>query len=101
LPEGGNLERNKHINQEKICIALWAGVADESARLYGDNAGELFAETLWYPAALLPSQGVHWEVVDTDFGMVEWQADGKANSISLPFHPATDSGCLLLLNQRF
>ncbi len=23
-----------------------------------------FAEVLWYPTALLPSQGVHWEVVD-------------------------------------
>src|ERR1700674_3655404 len=23
-----------------------------------------FAETAWYPTALLPSQGVHWEAVD-------------------------------------
>jgi hypothetical protein len=34
------------------------------------NLMRLFAETLWYPTALLPSQGIHWEVVDTDF--LEW-----------------------------
>ena len=32
-----------------------------------NNQGELlrfFAEALWYPTALLPSQGVHWEAID-------------------------------------
>jgi hypothetical protein len=32
-----------------------------------NNQGELlrfFAETTWYPTALLPSQGVHWEAID-------------------------------------
>jgi hypothetical protein len=32
-----------------------------------DNQGELlrfFAETTWYPTALLPSQGVRWEAID-------------------------------------
>jgi hypothetical protein len=36
--------------------------------------GELFSETLWYPTALLPSQGIHWEVEDTD--LMEWFKSG-------------------------
>jgi len=40
------------------------------AKMYGtpeSNQGELlrfFAETAWYPTALLPSQGVRWEAID-------------------------------------
>jgi hypothetical protein len=39
LPEGGNLQMNKLINQEKICSAVRISVADKSARLNGENAG--------------------------------------------------------------
>jgi len=35
-----------------------------------------FAETAWYPTALLPSQGVHWDAVD-DHSAKATLADGK------------------------
>ena len=37
-----------------------------------------FAETAWYPTALLPSQGVHWEAVD-DRSAKAVLADGKVS----------------------
>jgi hypothetical protein len=41
-------------------------VADQrgSGRIAGDEFMRYFAETAWYPTALLPSQGVRWEAVD-------------------------------------
>src|SRR6202521_486168 len=47
--------------------------------------GELwrfFAETAWYPTALLPSQGVHWEAVD-DRSAKATLADGKVSAVML------------------
>ncbi len=49
--------------------------------------GELIrflAETAWYPTALLPSQGVHWEVID-DLSARATLADG-ATAVSLDFY---------------
>jgi hypothetical protein len=37
-----------------------------------------FAETAWYPTALLPSQGVHWEAVDDQSAKATF-ADGKVS----------------------
>jgi hypothetical protein len=41
-----------------------------------------FAETAWYPTALLPSQGVHWEAVD-DRSAKATLADGKVSVVML------------------
>lgn len=42
-------------------------VADQrgSGRIAGDEFMRYFAETAWYPTALLPSQGVRWTAVDS------------------------------------
>jgi hypothetical protein len=50
------------------------------------NQGELlrfFAEATWYPTALLPSQGVHWEAID-DTSARATLTDG-ATTVSLVF----------------
>jgi hypothetical protein len=41
-----------------------------------------FAETAWYPTALLPSQGVHWEAVD-EHSAKATLADGKISVMML------------------
>ena len=41
-----------------------------------------FAETAWYPTALLPSQGVHWDAVD-DHSAKATLADGKISVMML------------------
>jgi hypothetical protein len=43
-----------------------------------------FAETAWYPTALLPSHGVQWEAVDNTSAKATLR-DGK-NSVTLLFH---------------
>lgn len=43
-----------------------------------------FAETAWYPTALLPSQGVQWEAVD-DTSAKATLRDGE-NSVTMLFH---------------
>ncbi|MEZ2228935.1 MAG: DUF6544 family protein [Microcoleus sp.] len=51
-----------------------------------NNQGELlrfFAEATWYPTALLPSQGVHWEAID-DTSARATLTDG-ATTVSLVF----------------
>ncbi|MEO5751433.1 MAG: DUF6544 family protein [Usitatibacter sp.] len=53
--------------------------------------GELMrylAEAVWYPTALLPSQGVRWEAIDATSARATLQ-DG-ANSVSLEFRFGTD-----------
>ncbi len=41
-----------------------------------------FAETAWYPTALLPSQGVHWEAVDDRSAKATF-VDGKVSVMML------------------
>ena len=41
-----------------------------------------FAETAWYPTALLPSQGVHWEAVDDRSAKATF-GDGKVSVVML------------------
>lgn len=48
-----------------------------------------FAEAAWYPTALLPSQGVHWEAVD-DRSAKATLADGKVSVIMLVNFDGTD-----------
>jgi hypothetical protein len=53
--------------------------------------GELLrylAEAAWYPTALLPSQGVHWEAVDENTAIATL-TDG-ATTVSLEFHFDTE-----------
>ena len=80
---------DSHIADKGLVQAAMLGlfkVADLSGG--GDMArGELmrfFAETPWYPTALLPSQGVHWAAVDAtsaQAGIVE-----ASISLTLLFH---------------
>ncbi|MFZ6757576.1 DUF6920 family protein [Undibacterium sp. Ji50W] len=47
-----------------------------------------FAEAAWYPTALLPSQGVHWQAVD-DHSAIATLADGTISaSMLVNFNPA-------------
>ena len=61
--------RDAYVSGEGILHAAVLGLF-EVADLHGGGElarGELmrfFAEAAWYPTALLPSQGVHWEAVD-------------------------------------
>jgi len=56
----------------------------------GDVAqGELmrwFAESAWYPTALLPSQGVRWETVDERFARATLQDGGLALTLLFRFN---------------
>ena len=64
------------------------------ADIHGTRAlarGELmrwFAEAVWYPTALLPSQGVHWEAVD-DLAARATLTDGDI-TLTLDFHFQAD-----------
>jgi len=66
------------------CLSLWTPSNNHDHRDKAQGDGEIargefmryFAESPWYPTALLPSQGVHWEAVD-DAGARATIVDGK------------------------
>jgi hypothetical protein len=56
--------------------------------------GELmrfFAETAWYPTALLPSQGMHWEAVDESSARVTLKDGGTTVTLLFRF---TENGLI-------
>ena len=72
--------------------ALFGLVSKINLRDRGELAqGELLrflAETAWYPTALLPSQGIHWDAID-DHSARATLHEGE-NTVSLVFHFSAD-----------
>ncbi len=64
-----------------------ASVAD-SAELSQAELMRFFAEAVWYPTALLPSQGVRWQAVDAETAIATL-TDADI-SLSMRFHFGTD-----------
>lgn len=94
MPGVGVRVHDAYVAGEGILYAAVLG-AIPVANLRGGGeiaAGELmrfFAESAWYPTALLPSQGVEWEAVDDSSARATLR-DG-AITIALTFHFAQDS----------
>ncbi len=65
------------LNPAILGLFSLAGKIDASDLAQGEFV-RFFAETAWYPTALLPSQGVHWKAVDDHFATATL-VDGKVS----------------------
>jgi hypothetical protein len=60
---------------------------DDSPELARGELIRFFAECAWYPTALLPSQGVHWEAVDDDSARATLGDGASRVTLTFRFHP--------------
>jgi hypothetical protein len=65
------------LNPAILGLFSLAGQIDAGDLAQGEFV-RFFAETAWYPTALLPSQGVHWDAAD-DHSATATLADGKVS----------------------
>jgi hypothetical protein len=62
--------------------------ADEAQRQAGEDLPvQLLAEAVWYPTALLPSQGVHWDPMDDSSARVSLTDGNTSVALEFRFKP--------------
>jgi hypothetical protein len=59
---------------------------EDSPELAKGELLRFFAECAWYPTALLPSQGVHWEALDDDSARATLSDGGNTATLTFRFH---------------
>jgi hypothetical protein len=69
------------LNPAVLGLFSLAGPIDSRVLAHGEFV-RFFAEAAWYPTALLPSQGVHWEAVD-DHSAKATMVDGTVSVVML------------------